>query len=228
MPITITTMLAAKHSSSFWSKVAIGGHSECWEWLGSKQHFGHGAMSVNADGKRTSVGAHRMSYVLHHGEIPDGMIVRHTCDNPPCVNPAHLLIGTRADNAADMVNRGRTADTRGELNGFRRLSDEAALEIIGLLSRPNPPTQGEIAAQFGISRSTVSLIRHHKRWTHVDQDGVLPPPPTRRRRLDEDEVRLIRRYLAQGRRQIEIARELRASPTTICDIAKGRVWAHVI
>lgn len=227
MPFTITKELAIKNSTRFWAKVAKGGPCDCWVWQGGKQHFGHGTIRIKSDGVPTPVGAHRLSYVLHCGEIPDGLIVRHNCDNPPCVNPAHLLLGTRTDNAADMVARGRLAPTFGEHNGSRKLSDEAASQIICMLSRPNPPTQSEIAAEFGISQSTVSLIRHHKRWTHVDGMEILPPPPKRRRRLDEEDVRLIRRLLAEGQRQFEIAEEMRTTRTTICDIANGKIWAHV-
>lgn len=73
---------------------------ECWPFNRSSRHA-----YISVDG--ASVGAHRVSYVMHHGPIPEGMVVRHRCDNPPCVNPAHLEIGTQADNVRDMYERGR-------------------------------------------------------------------------------------------------------------------------
>lgn len=89
--------------AEFESKVAFG--DGCWEWQGTRSSTGYGVM--HWDGRLT--GAHRIAWTLIHEEpIPDGLVVRHTCDNRPCVRPDHLLIGTRADNSRDMVERGRS------------------------------------------------------------------------------------------------------------------------
>lgn len=77
----------------------------CWLWLGGRDRAGYGW--VYYDGR--TVGAHRVAWEMHSGKsIPEGVIVRHVCDNPPCVNPAHLLLGTKGDNTSDMYKRGRT------------------------------------------------------------------------------------------------------------------------
>lgn len=81
----------------------------CWEWQGATNGHGYGQLGYN--GKRTT--AHRLSYELSNGEIPAGVLVRHTCDNPPCCNPAHLILGTHLDNAADRVARGRNRSRAG-------------------------------------------------------------------------------------------------------------------
>jgi hypothetical protein len=93
--------------------------SGCWEWLGSKQSKGYGvcdprffglphlANARKVNGQYTAL-AHRVFYAFHVGPIPEGLVVRHICDNPPCVNPAHLEIGTVADNQKDMAERGRS------------------------------------------------------------------------------------------------------------------------
>lgn len=87
----------------FWKFVPADRTPEgCWEWTG-KRINGYGYLSV----KPRRLKAHRLSYELHHGPIPDGAVVRHRCDNPPCVNPAHLELGTIADNNRDMMERGR-------------------------------------------------------------------------------------------------------------------------
>ena len=85
----------------FWAKVDRDG--ECWEWAAARNSKGYGSLCVG--GKWTM--AHRHAYALTHGPIAKGLVVRHTCDNPPCVNPAHLLLGTYSDNMRDALERGR-------------------------------------------------------------------------------------------------------------------------
>lgn len=87
----------------FWEKVDVAGPDECWEWQAATSS-GYGSFGI---GYPENIAAHRYSWMLHSGEIPDGKIVRHTCDNRPCVNPAHLRLGTKADNFVDMMERGR-------------------------------------------------------------------------------------------------------------------------
>lgn len=94
----------------FMAKVHQGESSACWEWQGARVPKGYGMFTL-PDGKGGSVMvyAHRFSYTHHVGPIPTGLHVRHDCDNPPCVNPAHLRVGTVQDNMRDMVSRGRHA-----------------------------------------------------------------------------------------------------------------------
>ena len=93
--------------SRFWSKVDRRGPDECWPWKGALIPNGYGSLgTVEVDGRvRTQVGAHRVSFFIANGYWP--RMVRHTCDNPPCVNPAHLLSGDAKSNAQDMLDRGR-------------------------------------------------------------------------------------------------------------------------
>ena len=91
----------------FWAKVNKGTDAECWEWNASRNSFGYGQLTiVGPNGKRPRT-THRLSWELHVGPIPEGMCILHRCDNPPCVNPAHLFIGTKADNYRDMRAKGR-------------------------------------------------------------------------------------------------------------------------
>ena len=90
-----------------WSRVAIGAPDECWEWGGfRKDGYGQIGAGRRQDGL---IGTHRAAWVVTYGDIPAGLVVRHSCDNPPCCNPSHLSLGTHADNARDAFERGRTA-----------------------------------------------------------------------------------------------------------------------
>lgn len=92
----------AQFLGRFWSKVERS--DGCWNWTGSKTPFGHGQLTA----LRQTLYAHRTSWELHHGRaVPDGLCVRHRCDNPACVNPEHLLLGTHLENQADCDRRGR-------------------------------------------------------------------------------------------------------------------------
>lgn len=100
--------------------------SGCWEWFGSKRN-GYGRMIIGSrtDGTRKSVSAHRISYELTYGEIPIGMEVCHKCDNPSCVNPSHLFIGTHQDNIDDRERKGRNIVFTGEEQPRAKLTKKA-------------------------------------------------------------------------------------------------------
>lgn len=93
----------ASAADRFWQKVITHGPDECWEWTGSKGFKGYGQLRING----RIVAAHRFSYELHNGPIPDGLDCLHECDNPPCTNPEHLFLGTALDNHLDMAAKGR-------------------------------------------------------------------------------------------------------------------------
>lgn len=110
------------------------------------------------NGDQEMIGAHRMAFLLTHGHLPT--VVRHTCDNPGCVNPAHLQGGTYADNARDMVERNRQA--RGERQGSARLNENIVQWV-----RASQLPRRTIAEWAGVSVSLVEKIRARKRWKHV-------------------------------------------------------------
>lgn len=139
--------------------------SGCWLWTASTVN-GYGVLRWR--GKMAK--AHRVVYELAHGPIPGhtsyhGMCVCHTCDTPDCVNPAHLFLGTNADNAADRDAKGRRRAPRGELHVSAKLTDDQVREIRALRGRAS---QRVIADRFGVSDVLVSKIQLRKVWTHVE------------------------------------------------------------
>jgi hypothetical protein len=130
---------------------------DCVEWRGQTGTGGYGTLWFN--GRRTST--HRAAFEIASGDvIPAGLCIRHSCDNPPCVNPRHLLLGTSLDNAQDCVSRGRIA--RGEnhynakLNEFDVLAIRNSREPLSVLSR-----------QYGFSKMTIWRIKQGKSWAHI-------------------------------------------------------------
>lgn len=139
----------------------------CWIWHKSKAWYGHGNFHFNA----TYAGAHRIMYAITHGEIPDGLIVRHKCDNPPCVNPEHLEIGTHQDNFADRDKRGRAA--KGEKNGNVKLTQAQVDEIRATVGKRRDKVNGvhALAKRFGVTPTMVRLIVRRKYWKPSDGEG---------------------------------------------------------
>lgn len=133
----------------------------CWKWKGYVTPSGYGKLSY----RNKNLPAHRASMILAHGEIPDGKIVCHHCDNPPCTNPSHLYFGTGSDNAADNINRGRGYTVRGEMVGNSRLT---AADIIDIRQRVvSGETQSSIAKEYGVDPSHISNIINRKNWKHI-------------------------------------------------------------
>ena len=145
----------------FWAQVDKSG--ECWTWTGYLTKKGYGSITW---GKRQRP-AHRVSWMIHFGEIPEGLVVRHRCDNPPCVRPDHLELGTVGDNVGDMWERGNPVipALRGGQHPRAKLTDEQVAEIKRL--RASGVTAPAIAEQFGVSKWTVYKIGEGTRWKHV-------------------------------------------------------------
>lgn len=152
----------------FWRHVDTSG--ECWLWTGGKQPFGYGQFFANGRG----ITAHRFSYELHVGPIPKGLFVCHNCpdgDNPSCVNPAHLFLGTHKENMADMAAKGRS---RSWGHPGRKLTDEM---ILGIRQRyAQGETQQSLAAEFNVASGTIAKrVIGVKRVTSMQADDVTRP-----------------------------------------------------
>lgn len=147
----------------FLSKVDQNG--DCWNWTGpSFVGIGYGRLKdPRAD---RSILAHRLSYELYYGPIPDGMQVCHHCDNPACVRPDHLFLGTQLDNVHDMVDKGRHRFPIGEQHPVHKLSAAQVAAARRLYARGGI-AQTELAALLGISPTAARNIIYRRRWRHV-------------------------------------------------------------
>jgi len=141
------------------------GIEDCWEWGWSRWRDGYGMFYITDRPRLIYRGAHIFSWELAHNQsVPEGMIVRHTCDNPPCINPHHLLLGTHADNTQDMISRGRHLGKR-SYDTWTRTSKEDVTNIRRLHSEGL--SQFEIARQYGLSFITVHRMVHRKTFKNV-------------------------------------------------------------
>ncbi len=143
----------------FWRKVdTSAGPDACWNWTGGRKRRGYGNFCV-VRATNTFVNTHRYAYEQTYGPIPAGLVVRHKCDNPPCCNPAHLELGTPADNRRDAMERGRlkrgkmTQEQRHRMSRARAtLSDESVREVMALRGIVPAP---KIAARYGVKPCVV-------------------------------------------------------------------------
>lgn len=143
----------------FWAQVDRRGPSECWHWLGSKTRLGYGRPMFN--GQRRM--AHRWALEFETGDNGQGRVALHSCDNPRCVNPAHLRWGTQLENIQDRVSRGRNGSATGEGNGSAKLT-VAQVRAIRADARPSRA----VAAEYGVSQVTICAIKRRTIWSHID------------------------------------------------------------
>lgn len=167
-------MAAYKYTSKdirrFWSKVAITANPDkCWEWLFGKNEYDYGTFALSKNNPQHSVLSHRVAWALTNGEIPDGLCVCHTCDNPSCVNPKHLFLGTHKANMEDKVKKGRSwkgGAPNGEGNGAHKLTAEQVKYIreryaIGDIS------QRKLGVEMGVCQQLISHVVRGNIWKEL-------------------------------------------------------------
>ena len=148
----------------FWRQVEKVDNDSCWIWQGSKCDRGYGKIGQGGKGGRYLL-AHRVSYMLNKGEIPDGLFVMHMCDNPSCVNPLHLMLGTPKENTQDALrkNRLKTVFKNGVEHKFAKLTIEQVKYV-----KNHPEERGvDLAKMFNVSPQAICDVRKGRRWSEV-------------------------------------------------------------
>lgn len=145
----------------FWRKVRKT--RSCWVWIGARNDKSYGHLRV--DGK--DMYAHRWSWILANGAIPDGLLVLHKCDRRWCVKPDHLFLGTHKDNSADMWAKGRGVggSVRGENHHCAKLNDEMVRQIREAYEKGS--TQVDLSKRFNVAQTNISRIVKRRAWKHV-------------------------------------------------------------
>lgn len=214
----------------FWQRVDVGGPRQCWRWnrgvLGTAKGRQYGRFW---DGRRNTT-AHRFSYELFKGPIPPGLSVCHTCDNPRCVNPAHLWLGSSAENTADRDAKQR--QVRGAKAAKSKLTARQVRAFRARRKRGESLTA--LAAEAGCHPDSLRLAITGRTWKHLGLENFDAPQRDKRgehnpkAKLTESSVREIRKMRANGATLRECGERFGVSLYLIHDVVKRRSWKHVV
>lgn len=147
-------------TDKFWQKVRVLSRSDCWIWLGAKKPTGYGNVRRN----KIYTTAHRIAWELSFGSIPSGMHVLHSCDNPSCCNPHHLMLGTVMSNYVDMVKKGRERQVNKSHGEDHHCCKLTSIQVEEIRRRyvPGVVRQKDIAKEYGVSQRTISIITRNE------------------------------------------------------------------
>ena len=153
--------------TDFWNLVdKTTNPNGCWEWQGPRQSskqgsLWHGIFSLSAVASTKLT--HRLSWIIHFGQIPKNQCVLHKCDNPACVNPSHLFLGTQIDNVNDMMQKGRHADQKGIKSVHAKLTEN---DVKWIRANSNLNSK-DLGAKFGVSGASINDVKKYRSWTHI-------------------------------------------------------------
>lgn len=175
----ILSVLTVQEATRFWTKIHIAGPNECWLWHQRTDKKGYGSYAISRYPKVRLLIASRVAYALHYGVDPLELDVLHTCDNPPCCNPAHLFPGTNQNNIEDRISKGRSATgdkhwshkkpelvSKGESHGMSSLSEYQAREILSRYDGKRGSIR-RLAQEYGVCAATVGYLVSRKTWKHL-------------------------------------------------------------
>lgn len=163
-----SNQMRASLSDRFWAKVRKAGGDACWQWTGFRVKGGYGTIGLG--GRRAGKEfAHRVSWTLNRGPIPGGLWVLHRCDNPPCVRPDHLFVGTARDNNTDTISKGRRGYTGrpGSLHHRAKIQESTIQKICEL--RRDGFSQTQIGSRIGLTQGQIGGILRGSYWRHVQR-----------------------------------------------------------
>lgn len=144
--------------------------SGCWHWTDAPDRYGYGRLQI----KKKAVKAHRVSYALHNGDLPADRQVCHSCDNPICVNPTHLFLGTNLDNVTDAKEKGRRTEKPGaphpgERNGRAKLTEAIVVDLLARHARGEIKSAAAEARKLGVNPCIVQGILRGTKWAHLSR-----------------------------------------------------------
>lgn len=207
-----------------WAGIKVDANG-CWNWQKLLSPTGYALIGHEGFTWR----GHRLTYTLFRGPIPEGLQACHRCDNPKCINPAHIFLGTTKDNLVDAAKKNRTAHS--ERNSKAKLTSEQVVEICQRYE--NGERVRDLVAVFGVSKSMVYYVLGGEYWTRTERKipkprktgtpGTMSP----KAKLNDEKVRAIRMLRGQNDRLRELAIEYGVRFDTLVHIACGRGWSHV-
>jgi len=216
----------ASFEKRFWGKVAVTSNpDECWLWLGGprKDLAPYGFAHAKVKGRGSTFGAHRAAYILGNGPIVDGLYVLHRCDEPRCVNPSHLFLGTTDDNMADMVSKGR--QMRGDQHYARTNPEKLARgDRHPMHLRPEVIVRGD---DMWSHRHPEWCARGERHGWHTHPESLRRGSQCSQARVTEDDVVEIRRRFACGETTYDLGAAFGITQSATFNIVKGKTWKHV-
>jgi len=204
-------------------------HETCWEWLAHRNPRGYGMFMYENSAQL----AHRISYMMEYGEIPYGLLVCHKCDNPACVNPNHLFLGTPNDNMKDMVKKNR--QNQGEEVYTSKLNENIIREILYGINNGVYKSISQIKKKYNVGKTTIVDLLHSKNWKPIIHEvekelnlNVIDLyNKITKKRMNEQTVIKIRELISQGYSNTYIGKLLGYARNTIANIRSCKSWAEV-
>ena len=212
----------------FWRYVIVGEDNDCWNWTGNVDRGGYGVISIKLT-KATSRKAHRIMYSICNGEIPEGLVIMHICDNPSCCNPKHLRLGTQADNVQDCVDKHRRSPQDGDNNNRSVLNSIQVLEIKKLYESGLYSAQS-LSDKFKVSLTAITYILKGKSWKETTGGVVIPENRKNRlkNKLTEIQVLEIKKMIeTTDLNYKEIGNLYNITGSEVSLIALNKIWKDV-
>lgn len=217
----IIPAITEKDRKRFWSKVSINDNKEvCWEWQRGKSVIG-GYGNFDLRGK--TFRAHRIAFFMGNGADPKDLCVCHKCDNPACVNPNHLFLGTDKDNVHDMHKKGRFSVRRGEENNLSKLKEGQVKEI--LEKHKNGQSASSLCKEYNVSSTVIYSIVNRITWKYLSEGYDKRKLEYGNSKLNKSKVIEIREKFSKGGKTMkELAILFNVTVTSICYIVNRKTW----